>query len=103
MLEEVKSALRISNTAYDKEIKDLIDACKIDLVTSGVASSYFSKDTFGALIKQAIILYCKAQFGFDNQDATRLNESYELLKQKLVIVYSTYSETLGDEQIYGTI
>ena len=76
MLEEVKSALRISNSAYDKEIKNLIDACKLDLVTSGVASSYFSKDTFGALIKQAIILYCKAQFGYDNQDALKeLSES----------------------------
>ena len=93
MLEKVKSALRISNTAYDREIRDLIDACKIDLVTSGVASSYFLEDTYGPLIKQAIITYCKAQFGYDNQDATRLNESYELLKQKLVIVYNTYIES----------
>ena len=90
MLEEVKSALRISNTAYDNEVQNLIDACKSDLETSGVAPSYFLEDNYRALIKQAIITYCKAQFGYDNQDATRLNESYELLKQKLVIVYSTY-------------
>jgi uncharacterized phage protein (predicted DNA packaging) len=93
MLEEVKSALRISNTAYDDEIQNLIDACKSDLETSGVAPSYFSEEDeedYRALIKQAIITYCKAQFGYDNQDATRLNESYELLKQKLAIVYNTY-------------
>lgn len=87
MLEEVKMALRISNSAYDNEIKNLIDACKSDLETSGVAPSYFLEANYRALIKQAIITYCKAQFGFDNQDASRLNESYELLKQKLAIVY----------------
>ena len=87
MLEEVKMALRISNSAYNNEIKNLIDACKSDLETSGVAPSYFLEDNYRALIKQAIITYCKAQFGYDNQDATRLNDSYELLKQKLVIVY----------------
>ena len=87
MLEEVKMALRISNTAYDNEITNLIDACKSDLETSGVAPSYFLEDNLRALIKRAIITYCKAQFGFDNQDASRLNDSYELLKQKLAIVY----------------
>lgn len=90
MLEEVKMALRISNSAYNNEIKNLIDACKSDLETSGVAPSYFLEDNYRALIKQAIITYCKAQFGYDNQDATRLNDSYELLKQKLVIVYHKY-------------
>lgn len=90
MLEEVKMALRISNTAYDNEITNLIDACKSDLETSGVAPSYFLEDNLRALIKRAIITYCKAQFGFDNQDASRLNESYELLKQKLAIIYHDY-------------
>lgn len=90
MLEEVRNALRISNTAYNNEIRNLIDACKSDLETSGVAPSYFLEKNYRALIKQAIIIYCKAQFGYDNQEAARLNESYELLKQKLVIVYNTY-------------
>ena len=90
MLEEVKMALRISNHAYDDEITNLIDACKSDLETSGVAPSYFLEDNLRALIKRAIITYCKSQFGFDNQDASRLNESYELLKQKLAIVYHEY-------------
>ena len=92
MLEEVKMALRISNNAYDNEITNLIDACKSDLETSGVAPSYFLEETNRALIKQAILTYCKAQFGYDNQDAGRLNESYELLKQKLSIVYHDYLE-----------
>lgn len=91
MLEEVKNALRISNNAYDNEITNLIDACKSDLETSGVAPSYFKED-YRALIKQAVITYCKAQFGYDNQDAGRLTEAYELLKQKLAIVYHDYKK-----------
>ena len=97
MLEEVKMALRISNTAYDDEIINLIDACKSDLETSGVAPSYFEEFNYRALIKQAVITYCKAQFGYDNQDAGRLNENYELLKQKLVIVYHDYVKLKEEE------
>ena len=87
MLEEVKMALRISNNAYNDEIQNLIDACKSDLETSGVAPSYFLEAKYKALIKRAIVTYCKAEFGFDNPDAQRLHESYELQKQKLSIVY----------------
>lgn len=98
MLEEVKMSLRISNNAYDNEIQNLIDACKSDLETSGVAPSYFKEDNYRALIKQAVITYCKAQFGFDNQDAIRLNESYELLKQKLSIIYHDYVKNTEVEE-----
>jgi hypothetical protein len=98
MLEEVKSAVRVTNTAFDDEINNLIDACKGDLVTSGVAPSYFKEKEYRALIKQAIITYCKAQFGYDNPDAQRLNESYELLKQKLAITYHDYIEEEKEEE-----
>lgn len=90
MLEEVKSAVRVSNNAYNDELQNLIDACKSDLETSGVAPSYFSEDNLRALIKRAILTYCKAEFGFDNPDAQRLHESYELQKQKLAIIYHDY-------------
>lgn len=92
MLEEVKMELRVSNNSYDNEINNLIDACKSDLETSGVAPSYFEEENLRALIKHAIRIYCKAQFGYDNPDAQRLNESYELLKQKLAIVYHNFTK-----------
>lgn len=81
MLEIVKKALRIAltSTAFDDEVTDLIDASESDLRLSGV---YFTEST-NPLIKRAIITYCKANFGYDNPDADRFLNSYNMLKQHL--------------------
>lgn len=81
MLEEVKVALRISNTVYNDEIQGLIDAGKRDLEIAGVALPVETDP----LIKRAIILYCKAHFGYDNKDADRFFNAYVMLKQSLVL------------------
>lgn len=80
MLEDVKKALRVSNIAFDSEIQDLIDAAKMDLRLAGV---FFLDENIDSLIKRAIITYCKAHFGYDNKEAERFQESYEMLKQHL--------------------
>lgn len=80
MLEAVKLALRISNPAYDDEIIDLIEAARLDLKLSGVN---FTNEDEDALIKRAIITYCKANFGYDNEEADRFQNAYLLLKQHL--------------------
>lgn len=78
MLNKVKLALRINNNAYDKEITDLINACKKELELVGIAFS--DLDANDEMITQAIILYCKANFGFDNNESQRFMESYNSLK-----------------------
>lgn len=92
MLESIKLSLRISNDAYDEEIQDLIDACKLDLKISGVASTLIVDSD--PLIRQAIKTYIKGHFGYDNADADKFKESYSLLKQHLAISYSEDSEEL---------
>lgn len=92
MLESIKLSLRINNNAYDKEIEDLIQACKLDLKISGVASTLIVDDD--PLIKQAIKTYVKGHFGYDNADSEKFKESYSLLKQHLAIAYSIDSEEL---------
>ena len=86
MLEKIRKDLRINNSEYDDEIKDLISVCKQDLKLSGVSSSRIS-DT-DPLIIQAVKTYCKANFGYDNPDSEKFKESYALLKQHLAIAYS---------------
>ncbi len=93
MLNKVKLALRISNTAYDSEITDLINACKKELELAGIASSNIV-DTDGIII-QTIISYCKAYFGYDNPDAERYIRSYESLKSFLCL---NYNVPLNDEE-----
>lgn len=79
MLEKVKLALRISTDSFDEEIEDLIEACKIDLNISGVNEV----DEDDALIRRAILIYCKANFGLDNKDSEKYEKSYTMLKQHL--------------------
>ena len=84
MLDDVKTALRVNtnNPQITQEIEDLIESARLDLVQSGVDSDIAKKDD-DPLIKRAIIFYAKANFGLDNPNAERWNESFKLLKQHL--------------------
>lgn len=83
LLDDVKVALRISdtNTAFDGEVSDLISAAQRDLLVAGIKVT----DETDALIKRAIVTYCKAHFGYDNPDADRLLRAYEMLKMHLML------------------
>ena len=83
MLEDVRDALRVSGNDLDGEIQDLIDAAKADLSLSGVHPSKII-DT-DPLIKRAVIVYCKAHYGWDNPEAVRFAQSYTMLKQHLAL------------------
>ena len=79
MLQDVKSSVRIINNKFDVELLYLIEAAKTDLLIAGVTKN----DEDDPLIKRAIILYCKANFGLDNKDSEKYQNSYENLKEKL--------------------
>ena len=61
LTEDIRAALRISSQAKSitTEIEDCIEACKRDLQQVGVNNL----DETDALIKRAITIYCKAEFG----------------------------------------
>lgn len=81
MLDSIRKVLRISSSAFDDEIEDLIDEAVRDLETSGIVK--ISLDD--ALISKAIKTYCKANFGIDNKDSEKYQESYESIKNKLAL------------------
>jgi len=81
LLDDVKISLRISNTAYDTEVTDLINAAKADLELSGIdATKIIDTDT---LIRRAINTYVKANFGWNNPDTEKLQKSFDMLKMHL--------------------
>lgn len=86
ILGDAKVALRISKatTMFDDEINDLVAAAQMDLQLAGVLPGKVQNDT-DPLIKRALIVYCKANFGFDNPDADRLQASYTSLKAHLTL------------------
>lgn len=86
MLSSIKTSLRISpsNTYFDEEVIDLIEAARQDLILSGVLSSKAADDG-DPLIKRAVTVYVKANFGLDNPDAEKFQKSYESLKAHLTL------------------
>lgn len=96
LLDDMKLLLRIGAaiTAFNTEINDLIAAAKDDLQLAGVTSEKIADDS-DPLIKRAISAYVKANFGYDNSDADRLQRAYDMLKMHLTLAadYSGYSVT----------
>lgn len=80
ILDNVKTALRIKNTAYDAEITSFISACKIDLSIGGVK---IIEET-DALTEQAIKLYCKANFGYE-ENSEKFAQAYTSLKHAMAL------------------
>lgn len=93
MLEDVKTALRLRNNAFDNEVEDLIAAARDDLRISGVSAALVVSDT-DSLIKRAIVTYCKANFGYDNPEADRFRQSYDMLKQHLSLAGDYHQQTV---------
>lgn len=79
MLEKVKIALRISTTAFDSELTDLIAAALLDLGIAGV----IVPETIDALVTRAVITFCKMSFGLP-EDYDRLKASYDEQKAQLM-------------------
>lgn len=78
LLNKVKLALRITTTAYDDELEDLIEAAKLDMGIAGVEVP----QTLDALINKAVITYCKMSFGLP-EDYDRLKMSYDEQKAQM--------------------
>lgn len=79
MLSKVKKSLRISNSFFDEEIQDLINAAKLDLQLCGIKK--INEDD--PLIIKAVIVYCKANFGLENSESEKFKKSYESLRNQL--------------------
>ena len=78
LIDDVKLALRISTTAFDSELTNLINAAKIDLGIAGVTLP----TELDAICNLAIITYCKVHFG-QPDDYDRLKASYDEQKAQL--------------------
>jgi hypothetical protein len=88
MLEKVRLALRITTTAFDSELSDLINAAYADLGIAGVVNT----ESTDPIIIRAVTTYCRMNFG-EVSDYDRLKASYDEQKAQLSMSsnYSDYS------------
>ena len=78
MLAAAKMALRITTTAFDTEIENLLNAALLDLGVAGV----IVPAEINALVQQACITYVRMNFG-QPDDYDRLKKSYDEQKAQL--------------------
>ena len=81
MLELVKMALRITTDAFDDELTQLISSAVIDLGFGGMVDTITVQNA-DSVVKQAIITYCKMNFGLP-EDYDRLKRSYDEQKAQM--------------------
>ncbi len=79
---DARRYVRISHNRHDGEIIDLIGAARADLLLGGIIASKANSET-DSLIRRAVFLYVKAEFGLDNDDSEKYRDSYETLKKHL--------------------
>lgn len=83
MLDKVKAALRITTTALDGELTDLIESALADLGIAGIQPEVLNSSGFvPALVRTAVITYCKMNFGLP-EDYDRLKRSYDEQKAQM--------------------
>lgn len=67
LMPTVKVAARLSTDAFDLEIEAAVEGAIADLKRVGIAEACFdSRSDYYPLIRQAVVMYCKAHFGQDN-------------------------------------
>ena len=80
ILNKVRMALRITTQAFDDELTDLINAGMSDLGIAGVNGENVALTD--PLTMQAIITYCKMNFG-EPDEYDRLKRSYDEQKAQM--------------------
>lgn len=85
LIDDVKSTARITteDEGIRQEIADLIETAMLDLEITGVDAAKINVMPIDPLIKRAITLYVKANFGYGNPEAEKLQQNYEMLRDKL--------------------
>lgn len=93
-LEKVRMALRITTTAFDDELTDLIEAGLADLGIAGVDGT--QAVITDALTLRAVITYVRMMFGSPDE-YDRLKASYDEQKAQLGMAtgYTTWSDYDG--------
>lgn len=77
---EIKRAVRVTTSLADEEIKNLASACVAEMQIAGV----YITDLQDPLGKQAVTLYCKAHYGYDEKTEA-FREAFQGLRDAMAL------------------
>lgn len=84
LLDKVKMACRITTTAYNEELTDLIAAGFADLGITDIKPDVLTEENITPLVQRAVTTYCRMHFG-QPDDYERLKASYDEQKAQLLM------------------
>jgi hypothetical protein len=84
LLDKVKMACRITTTAYNEELTDLIAAGFADLGITDIKPDVLTEENITPLVQRAVTTYCRIHFG-QPDDYERLKASYDEQKSQLLM------------------
>lgn len=88
LLDKVKLACRVTSSAYNDELTDLITAAFADIGITDVNRSLLTTADTLPLIERAVVTYCKMHFGYvmlTGDQYARLKASYDEQKSQLLM------------------
>ena len=97
LLDKVKVACRVTTTAYDEELSDLICAGVKDIGITDVRDDLLTDvNHLPPLIQRAVITYCRLNFG-EPDDYDRIKRSYDEQKAQMLMSssYTNWGDTHG--------
>lgn len=92
LIHDMARAVRTKSESGKEEVADLIEACKKDMEIKGV----YVTDETEPLCKQAIKLYCKANYGYD-KDSEKFAKAYSDLRDSMAL--SGNYKKVGDNDV----
>lgn len=97
LLAKAKVTLRVSTTAFDDEIKDIISAGYEDLETRGV-QIVVSENAVSPMVLRALLTYTRMYFGDpDNWDRLRVAYDRQLGQLMTTSGYTNWGDSDGQE------
>lgn len=93
LIDDVKVACRVTSTAFNSELSDLIYSAFADLGITDIDPELLTDTDTAPLIKMAVLTYCKMNFGtVDGGVYDRLKASYDEQKSQLLMssAYNTW-------------
>lgn len=77
LLDEMRVRLRVTHDMTDSEVEGEIYAAMADMRRCGVKEELLDEEDPSPLVKHAIVLYCKAYYGYDNSEREQFVKAYE--------------------------
>jgi hypothetical protein len=94
LIDDVRVALRVTSTMTDVEVDALIEGAIADMRRVGIRDELLERESLSPLAKAAVVMWCKANYGFDNSEGPTYFERYKWLVTSMV--NSSMNELIGD-------